>query len=262
MGRVRKAGSSQPPGMAAVWAPSAGSTDEIPNRLLIVSDIRFYREGLADVFARDGAFVIAGMAANAEQALELARQRQPEIVLIDAALPGGPGAARRLAEIAPQMPIVALALADNEADVIAWAEAGISGYVPRTTPWSGLVGFLSDVIRGKQVCSVQVAGGLLRWISQVSRAGTGRRPSAEPPALTNREEQVVRLICSGLSNKEISRRLNIGLSTTKSHVHNLLEKLALDRRGQIARWSRDHAPDLQHPLPQPVEKRQPADHLG
>jgi two-component system, NarL family, nitrate/nitrite response regulator NarL len=247
MGRVRKAGSNDRLELAGGSKPPCCTVNQIPKRLLIVSDIRFYREGLAEVFARDGFFIVAGTAADAGQALNLSRRVQPQIILIDAALPDGLEAARRLAESTPETPIVALAPVDTEADVIAWAEAGISGYVPRMTPLTELVGLLGNVVRGKQTCSMHVAAGLLRWISRASRAGNGRQPPAEAPILTVREKQVVRLICSGLSNKEIARRLNIGLSTTKSHVHKLLGKLALERRGQIARWSRDHAPDLQEP---------------
>jgi DNA-binding NarL/FixJ family response regulator len=247
VGRVQNAGSDDRQKPAAGSNSPAEAVDETPNRLLIISDIRFFRESLADVFARDGAFVVAGIAADGEQALDLSRRAHPQTILIDAALPDGLVAVRRLAEFTPQAPIVALALVETEADVIAWAEAGISGYVPRTTPLTELVGFLGEIVRGKQTCSTHVAGGLLRWISKASRAGNGRQPQTESPPLTVRERQVVRLICSGLSNKEIARRLNIGLSTTKSHVHKLLGKLALERRGQIARWSRDHAPDLQQP---------------
>jgi DNA-binding NarL/FixJ family response regulator len=247
MGRVGKEGSNHRSEPTGGSEQPVGAVDQILNRLLIVSHIRFYRESLAEIFARNGVFIVAGTAGDAEQALKLLRRAQPEIILIDASLPDGLKAARRLAEFTPQTPMVALALADTEADVIAWAEAGISGYVPRITPLTELVGFLGNVVRGKQTCSMHVAAGLLRWISRASRAGNGGQPPAEAPTLTARETQVVRLICSGLSNKEIARRLNIGLSTTKSHVHKLLGKLALERRGQIARWSRDHAPDLQEP---------------
>jgi DNA-binding NarL/FixJ family response regulator len=221
-------------------AVGAGAV-ETPHRLLILSDIRFLREALAEVLARDGAFAIAGIAADLDEALAISRAGPPQIILIDAALPDGLAAARCLEELGRQIPIVALALAETEADVIAWAEAGISGYVPRSAALAELVGFLQDIVRGEQTCSARVAAGLLRWISSASRATGQPRPPARPPGLTAREEQVVRLICAGLNNKEISRRLNIGLATTKSHVHNLLGKLELERRGQVARWSRDHA---------------------
>jgi DNA-binding NarL/FixJ family response regulator len=216
----------------------AGAADGEVLRLLILSHIRFLREGLAEVLARNGAFAVAGMAANLEEALAISHVVQPLITLIDAALPDGLPAARSLGNLNPRSPIIALALVETETDVIAWAEAGISGYIPCTAPLEDLVGFLRNILRGEQTCSTRIAGSLLRRISVASR-GAEARSHAPPPALTPREEQVVRLICIGLSNKEIARRLNIGLGTTKSHVHNLLAKLELDRRVQVIPWSRD-----------------------
>jgi DNA-binding NarL/FixJ family response regulator len=245
---VRKASSADParstPGVDR--ATAAGAGEDRCCTLLIVSDIRFLREGLAEVLARDGAFAVVGAAADLDEALEIAHARRPQVILLDAVFPNGLAAARTLGELNLQIAIVALALAETEDDVIAWAEAGISGYVPRTAAMADLVGLLSDVVRGEQTCSTRVAAGLLRRISTASRAGSDARSRANEPALTAREEQVVRLLCTGLSNKEISRRLNIGLATTKSHVHNLLAKLELARRGQVLRWSREHAEILRN----------------
>ena len=236
MGAVRK---DDGPSASGISAPNQiGAADAAAARLMIVSDIRFLREGLAEVLARYDAFEIVGVAADLDEALAASSARQPQIILIDAALPEGLTAARSLSNVNPQVPIVAIALAETETDVIAWAEAGISGYVPRTAGLSDLVDFLRSIVRGEQICSTRVAASLLRWISTTSR--NGMQPRGRVPTLTAREEQVVRLICTGLSNKEISRRLNIGLATTKSHVHNLLAKLELERRAQVARWSRDN----------------------
>jgi DNA-binding NarL/FixJ family response regulator len=236
MGAVRK---DDGPGASGISAPNQTETaDASAARLMIVSDIRFLREGLAEVLARYDAFDIVGIAADLDEALAASGTRQPQIILIDAALPEGLTAARSLSNVNPQVPIVAIALAETETDVIAWAEAGISGYVPRTAGLSDLVDFLRNIVRGEQICSTRVAASLLRWISTTSR--NGMHPHGRVPTLTAREEQVVRLICTGLSNKEISRRLNIGLATTKSHVHNLLAKLELERRAQVVRWSRDN----------------------
>jgi len=221
-------------------APATSTGDEGSRTLLIISDIRFLREGLAEVLSRDGAFAVIGTAADLDDAVEIARIRRPQVILLDAVFPNGRAAARTLGKMNPQIPIVALALAETEDDVIAWAEAGISGYVPRTAAMADLVGFLRDVVRGEQTCSTRVAAGLLRWISTASRGGSDARAGAKEPVLTAREAQVVRLLCTGLSNKEIARRLNISLATTKSHVHNLLAKLELERRGQVVRWSREH----------------------
>jgi DNA-binding NarL/FixJ family response regulator len=204
---------------------------------MILSDIRFLREGLAEVLARDCAFAVVGIAGDLDQALMLSGTARPQIIVIDAALPDGLAATRNLGRACPGVPLVVIALAETETDVIAWAEAGICGYVPRAAGLGDLAKFLSAIVGGEQPCSSRVAAGLLRWISTTAREG-GPRPRA--PVLTAREEQVVRLICTGLSNKDISRRLNIGLATTKSHVHNLLAKLELERRGQVVRWTREN----------------------
>jgi two-component system, NarL family, nitrate/nitrite response regulator NarL len=207
-----------------------------PRTMLILSDIRFFREGLAEILKREGSFAAIGLAANIGEALAAAADAAPRIILIDVALPDGLAAASRLRNLSPQPQIVALALAETEPAVIAWAEAGVSGYVPRSAALSELVVLLEGIMRGEQACSGNIAAGLLRWISQSPRRAEPQASAADPGSLTVREEQVVRLIGAGLSNKEIARQLKIGLGTTKSHVHNVLGKLELQRRSQVARW--------------------------
>jgi DNA-binding NarL/FixJ family response regulator len=203
--------------------------------ILILSDIRFLREGLAEVLQRDGAFPTVGLAADIDEALAAAADAVPQIVLIDASLPGGLAAVPRLRGLAPQPKIVALALGETETAVIAWAEAGVSGYVPRSTALGELVSLLEGILRGEQTCSRKVAAGLLRWIGR-SRCEPSQAAVSAQRSLTAREAQAARLIGAGFSNKEIARRLNIGLATIKSHVHNLLGKLELTRRAQLAQW--------------------------
>jgi DNA-binding NarL/FixJ family response regulator len=195
------------------------------------------------VLKRDSAFAIVGLAADVEEALTTAADAAPQIILVDVALPDGLAAVPRLHDLTPQPQIVALALGETETAVIAWAEAGVCGYVPRSTALSELVSLLQGIVRGEQTCSRKIAGGLLRWIARTPRAAT-QAPAATPRLLTSREEQVARLISAGLSDKEIARRLNIGLATTKSHVHNLLGKLMLTRRTQVARWLRVTPPSF------------------
>jgi two-component system nitrate/nitrite response regulator NarL len=220
------------------------ATDASTNRILILSDIRFLREGLAEVLARSGAFDIAATTAHVGDALAISSVALIQIILIDAALPNGLAAARRFHELGNGVHIVPLALSETEADVLAWAEAGATGYIPRTVALDDLVLFLQEIVSGQQACSTQVAAGLMRWVSRASRANSAPSVAPTTPLLTAREEQVIDLIGAGLSNKEISRRLNIGPATTKSHVHNVLGKLELRRRGQVARWSRDNAAAL------------------
>src|SRR5215475_13580686 len=210
-----------------------------PANLLILSDIRFMREGLAEVFGRDDVFQTISVAADPGEAIAVMRAAMPDLVLIDAALPDGLAAVGRLRRVAPRIRIIALAVAETDAEIIAWAAAGACGYVPRSAALADLVGFLSGIMRGEQTCSTRVAAGLMRWIADGPRIDTAVRAR---PALTAREEEIASLIAAGLSNNELARRLKICLPTTKSHVHNILGKLELERRGQVSRWLRENPP--------------------
>jgi two-component system nitrate/nitrite response regulator NarL len=219
--------------------PGDATGKQAPRSILVLSDIRFFREGLAEVLQRDGAFANVGLAADVDEALAETPHTAPDIILVDASLPDGLAAVSRLCSLTPRPQIVALALMERETAVIAWAEAGVSGYVPRNTGLVELVSLLTDIMRGEQTCSRRIAASLLRRVSRSPRQMTSRVSSDAPSSLTFREQQVTQLISVGLSNKEIARRLNIGLGTTKSHVHKILGKLALNRRGQIAQWRND-----------------------
>jgi DNA-binding NarL/FixJ family response regulator len=225
---------------------------------LILSDIRFLREGLSAVLASDGAFVLGGVAADLGEAVAALTAQSSPIILIDAALPDGLGAVARLRQVAPSAQIVALGLRETEAEVIAWAQAGVCGYVPRSVGLSELADFVGKIMRHEQVSSTRITGGLLRWIAKGPHVAAPSTAPLDAIALTAREDQVVRLIAAGLSNKEIARHLHIGLATVKSHVHNVLCKLGLERRGQLARWMRIHDPALES-WPAPI---QPAEYNG
>jgi two-component system, NarL family, nitrate/nitrite response regulator NarL len=95
---------------------------------------------------------------------------------------------------------------------------------------------VTDIEAGRQACSGSVSAGLIRRIA--ATAGSPGEQKFSPARLTRRELEIVGLIGTGLSNKEIARRLNIGVATTKSHVHSVLNKLNVQRRGQAANWTR------------------------
>lgn len=208
--------------------------DAAETSILILSDIRFFREGLAEILARDHPYHIV-VAATVAEAFDVVRMIPPDMVLIDTTLPDGLAAAARLHELAPDVRLVALAVAEIDAEIIAWAEAGVCGYLPRSAALYDLVRYLDAIMHGEQSCSTQVAAGLLRWIAIGRRSKLSQAEIVSPPSLTVREEEIAALIGAGFSNKEIARRLSIGLATTKTHVHNLLGKLGLERRTQVAR---------------------------
>jgi two-component system, NarL family, nitrate/nitrite response regulator NarL len=215
------------------------ASDIAETNLLILSDIRFLREGLAEILARERSYHIV-VAATVAETLDAVRMGPLDMILIDATLPNGREAVTRLHERAPDVRLVALAVTEIDAEIIAWAEAGVCGYLPRSAALCDLVGYLDAIMHGEQSCSTRVAAGLLRWIAIGRHSRLSEADAVSPPSLTVREEEIAALIGAGFSNKEIARRLSIGLATTKTHVHNLLGKLQLERRTQVARWLPDH----------------------
>jgi two-component system nitrate/nitrite response regulator NarL len=208
---------------------------------VILSDVRFVREALVEIFERSGIVRVLGLAAEFDNKFERCVALRPEIILIDAVLPGGIEVAHRIRQLAPWARVVAFALAETEENVVAWAEAGISGYIPRSTALCDVVGMLQRAMRDEQICSSRVVGGLMRRIAETHRLST---ELSKPVSLTRRELEIVELIDYGLSNKEIARRLHIEVTTTKSHVHNVLRKLGLEHRGQAAYRIRQQARTL------------------
>jgi two-component system nitrate/nitrite response regulator NarL len=213
-------------------------------RILVVWGVRFLGESLAEILERDPQVSVAGLCTDLTEAMALSTELQADVVLLDARVPEGAAAVRRALDIAPGMRIVASGVRETEDDIVAWAEAGVIGYIPRTAALSDLARLVVAIHSGEQICSGRIAAGLLRRIARTAGQDTGRDASIRAPALTKRELEAAELIRSGLSDKEIARRLNISLATTKSHVHNLLGKLNVRRRSQVA----DHLRHFdQHP---------------
>jgi two-component system nitrate/nitrite response regulator NarL len=227
MGPSREAANAQP--------------SEFPIRISIISDVRFLRESLAEVLPREGTLSISGLFTNLQEALVLIVDNQPDIVLLDETLPGGLTAIGQIRRVAPQTTVVVIAVAETAEEVIAWAEAGAAGYIPKTAGLADIVPLLVDIRRGGQPCSPSVVAGLLRQLSYGATTANGvNHNMTSPPTLTAREVQIAQMIVAGMSNKDIARNLNIGVATAKTHVHHLLGKLNVQRRGQAASWVREH----------------------
>ena len=214
-------------------------------RILVVWGVRFLGEGLAEALERDPFVAVVGLCTDLSEAVALTPVMQPDVILLDARIPEAAVAVRRALDIAPGMRIVASGVRETEDDILAWAEAGVIGYIPGTAALGDFTRLVKDIHAGEQDCSSRVAAGLLRQVGLIARRGTSPRIPLLAPTLTKREWQVAELIRSGLSDKEIARRLNISLATTKSHVHNLLGKLSVRRRNQVADYVRGYG---QHSL--------------
>jgi two-component system, NarL family, nitrate/nitrite response regulator NarL len=196
-------------------------------RVAIVADIRLYRESLVEVLTERGVEVVA--TADSEAPTDDLGDPRPELVLVDTAVADCTATLRRLAQHLPQADVVAIGVPETEPHVVACAEAGVVGYVPREGSLDDLVDTIRDVARGESLCSLTIAASLLR---RVATLAAQQRPDTDP--LTVRELQIIELIHQGLSNKQIAGQLCIQLSTVKNHVHNILEKLQVRRRADAA----------------------------
>src|SRR5829696_1244627 len=189
-------------------------------QLLIVDDVRLYREGLAGILAREPGVRRVLTAHDAPAAAAVLAAQRPDVVLINAA-DGNHGLIRAVRDLDPEVAIIVVGVAESEEDVVACAEAGVAGYLLRTEPLEHLIRVMRSVVAGETLCSPRTAALLLRRVQTLAaQRGTGPRV----PALTAREDDVLHLLDLGLSNQEISDRLGITVRTVKNHVHNILEK--------------------------------------
>jgi two-component system, NarL family, nitrate/nitrite response regulator NarL len=195
-------------------------------RVLVVADVRLHREGVAELLHRDGRVRVSATAAASGDVPR--SSPASDVIVLDIAAEDELEFVRRWAA-ARAGPIVAIGIPETEARLIAFAEAGVLGFVERDATVDELVAGVESAARGEASCPPRVATTLLRRLAFLAA------PPAAPPdstALTVRERQIAALIAEGLSNKEIAGRLYIEVATVKNHVHNILEKLQVSRRGE------------------------------
>jgi two-component system, NarL family, nitrate/nitrite response regulator NarL len=207
-------------------------------RVMIASEVRLYRIGLERLLREIPDVTIVGAASSAEEAYELAGALIHEVMLLDMAMPDAYGIAKRVGRLSPVSKVVALGTPEDEAEVLACAEAGIAGYVTREGSVDDVVAAIRTIARGEVYCSAKVASSLVRRVAEransaAAAAGGGTEYAAgRSGSLTTREAQILKLMQQGLSNKMISRTLGIELPTVKNHVHNILTKLGIHRRAE------------------------------
>jgi len=225
-------------------------------RVVVVTGIRLYRDGLVRHLQDQPQFEVVGAAADTSDGVRWVEATRPDIVLMDLTLPDCHDGVRTIAQVSPRTRVVALALPEEQ-EVVACAEAGVAGFVPREASLAELVAAVQGAARDEAVVPPRAAAALLRRIALLAAASTGL---AGGPELTRREAEIAMLIDDGKSNKEIAVGLGIEVATVKNHVHHILEKLKLHRRGEVprmvrGRWGRSP------PRPEtirPGDKRSPA----
>jgi DNA-binding NarL/FixJ family response regulator len=205
-------------------------------RVVLVDDHGLF---LAGVRAELGDSVdVVGEAGTVADAVELIKETDPDVVLLDVHLPDGSGDAiiNAVAPGRPGVKFLALSVSDAAEDVIAVIRAGARGYVTKTIAADELSAAIERVAQGDAVFSPRLAG----FVLDAFRAGEHVAGDEELNELTPREREVLQLIARGYMYKEIAARLHISAKTVESHVSSVLRKLQLSTRHELTRWATQH----------------------
>ncbi|MBX5435811.1 MAG: response regulator transcription factor [Alicyclobacillaceae bacterium] len=197
--------------------------------------VRLILEGAAD-------FTVVGEAASGPEAVRLARELQPDLVLMDIHMPGFDGleATRTIKRDMPQVRIVILSVSDTAADLFEAIRCGAQGYLVKSLQPSDWISYLRGVMDDRAAVPADVAARLVaEFKSQPAPAAGGSAPVAAVAKLTPRERDILRLVGAGLSNREIGQRLFISENTVKNHLKHIMAKLQLQNRVQLAARARD-----------------------
>jgi len=209
-------------------------------QILVIEDNRLLRDGLAALLDSQTEFKVVASAEGASTAMQRLQEHKPNVVLVDAAL--GRNRSQRLVEsIKEAAPHARIIMLPEEEDVIDFIKRGANGFIAKDAALEELVGTIRQVANGGDVVPPALTGTLLSHIAKQASV-LRNTPMMASVRMTKREQQITDLIAEGLSNKEIAQRLNIATYTVKSHVHNILEKLALHSRLQIAAHAHKKTP--------------------
>lgn len=208
-----------------------------PIRLLLVDDQSLFREALRTLLSLQSDFEVVGEAENGLRAVDLARDQQPDVILMDLRMPvlGGVEATRRILHHRPEARVVVLTTFDEDTEIIEALRAGALGYLLKACSAEKLYEAVRASARNTFVLEPSVAAKLM---AELDRRSQPVAPKLADP-LSEREQDVLRLLASGCSNKEIGSRLNIAEGTVKNHMTNVLGKLQVFDRTQAALRARE-----------------------
>lgn len=208
-------------------------------RILLCDDQRLFREGLRTILETESDFEVAGEAANGEEAVALAQQLAPDLVLLDVRMPrmDGVEATRRI-RAAGDRQVVILSTYDDDEFILEALKAGAAGYLLKDFPSEELIKALRTIHHGGGVLiPPPIAAKVAEEIRRDRPTGAG---SSLLEPLTRREDEILRLVARGRSNKEIAEQLFLTEGTVKNYISRIYAKLGARDRTQAALWAVDH----------------------
>lgn len=200
--------------------------------IIILTPVRLFGYGLSACFVRFPEMSVRAVLDNLASLRNVVSMTAVDLILVDVTQGIDLFDVRIIAAERPDITLVALGLAEREKEVVSCGRAGFAGYVARDATIDELYQSLVDIVRGRLTCSAEMSAHLLRALFH-----TDGLPSSShmERTLTRRENEVLQFLARGFANKEIARELSLSVATVKHHVHNVLDKLQLQRRAQVMR---------------------------
>ena len=218
-------------------------TDPLPIRILLVEDHILMRRGLQGQFGLESDFEVIGEAEDGQQAIDLATQLKPDIILMDIELPtiDGISATQQIKARCPDIRVLALSAFGRDSQVVGMLAAGADGYCLKSIDWQQLLAVIRLIQGGGTYLDPPIAHKLASMLKSTvaptlpsSAENSAFSEKVKASVLTDRERKVLQLISEGLSNQEIADHLYLSLGTIKSYVRMILNKLSVDDRVQAA----------------------------
>lgn len=218
--------------------------DEITT-LIAIDDHPLFRKGVSDLIGMEPTLEMIGEAASGEEGLALAKELKPDLVLLDMNMKemDGVETLKAIKETDLDSRVVMMTVSDHEEDVVAALRAGADGYLLKDMEPEDTLSYLRQAAQGKMA----ICDRLTELMAHALRNEESHPTTLSQAGLTAREQQILKLIAQGLSNKMIARKLDITEGTVKVHVKHMLKKLNLRSRVEVAVWAVNNDPSLSKP---------------
>ena len=205
-------------------------------RLILIEDNRLLREGISAMLKKEPDINVVAAFDDSDFSIEILTELKPNIILIDLGLTNKNSLelVKLIRDEYRDIEVIVMDLLPIQDDIFRFVEAGVSGFILKDATVSEFSGTIRSVAGGGKVLPPTMAGSLFSQIMDYGIKELGPKKVIQSVRMTNRESEIVKLIAEGLANKEIAFKLNLSIYTVKSHVHNILEKMALNTRVQIA----------------------------
>jgi DNA-binding NarL/FixJ family response regulator len=210
-------------------------------RIIVIEDNRVLCDGIASMLNAEGDMHVVDTIGHGNDVLLKSSRTKPDVILMDMGLRdlNEVSVVTKIREKMPDVKVIGMGFIPTQSDIVEFVEAGASGFILKAATVKEFVGTVRSVARGEKILPPSLAGSLFTHVIDLALSKKKKGSIVNAVRMTKREREIIAMIADGMSNKEIAGQLYIATHTVKSHVHNIMEKLALHTRLQIAKYTRE-----------------------